>query len=390
MKILLIGEYNRAHRNIKQGLESLGHEATVISTTDGFKKVEVDIELTEHFTSFFLNKIRILLYKLTKINLLSVSLLYQIKSKKEQLSGFDIIQLINESPFNIEAKDHVKMINWLKEWNTAKFFLLSCGLDYPSVAYAMDKKFRYSILTPYFEGKVPKEDHSLGLRYLTPRFKKLHHYIYRMSEGVISNDLDYYLPLDSHPKHLGMIPHAINLSQLQYQEPIVKDKIIIFHGINTYNYYKKGNDIFEKALDIISKNYANFIEIITVENLPYKDYIKKFDRAHILLDQVYAYDQGYNALEAMAKGKVVFTGAEKEWLDYFNLTEDTVAINALPDPKAIASKLIWLIKHPNKIIEISKNARGFIEQHHDHVNCAKAYLDTWNLDLKNKPHATER
>ena len=38
-----------------------------------------------------------------------------------------------------------------------------------------------------------------------------------------------------------------------------------------------------------------------------------FDTAHILLDQVYAYDQGYNALEAMAKGKVVFTGAEKEW-----------------------------------------------------------------------------
>jgi len=36
---------------------------------------------------------------------------------------------------------------------------------------------------------------------------------------------------------------------------------------------------------------------------------------------VYAYDQGFNALEAMAKGKVVFTGAEKEWLELYNLEE---------------------------------------------------------------------
>jgi hypothetical protein len=30
-------------------------------------------------------------------------------------------------------------------------------------------------------------------------------------------------------------------------------------------------------------------------------YINSYNKAHILLDQVYAYDQGYNALEAMAK-----------------------------------------------------------------------------------------
>ena len=29
-----------------------------------------------------------------------------------------------------------------------------------------------------------------------------------------------------------------------------------------------------------------------------------------------------NALEAMAKGKVVFTGAEQEWLNHYDLKED--------------------------------------------------------------------
>ena len=37
----------------------------------------------------------------------------------------------------------------------------------------------------------------------------------------------------------------------------------------------------------------------------------------------------------MAKGKVVFTGAEKEWLDYYEASEDTIAINALPDIKTL-------------------------------------------------------
>ena len=378
MKILLIGEYNRAHRNIKKGLESLGHEAIVISTTDGFKKVDVDIEIKEYFNSPILNKVRILIFKLTKINLLSELILQQIKSRKKELSDYDIIQLINESPFNIEAKSHIKILNWLQPRNNAKFFLLSCGLDYPSVSYAHDKRFRYSILTPYFEGKVPKKDHSLGLRYMSPSFKMLNRYVYQKIEGVISNDMDYYIPLENHPKHLGMIPHAIDLSELTYKTPIIEDKIIIFHGINSANYYKKGNDLFEAALAIIAHKYEDKVEIIIAQDLPYKDYIISFDKAHILLDQVYAYDQGYNALEAMAKGKVVLTGAEQEWLDYFNIKEDTVAINALPDAEKIAQKLEWLIFNPDKISEISAQGRKFVEEHHDHISCAKQYLKIWS------------
>jgi len=381
MKILLIGEYNRAHRNIKKGLESLGHEAIVVSTTDGFKKVDVDIEIKEYFNSPILNKVRILIFKLTKINLLSELILQQIKSRKKELSGYDIVQLINESPFNIEAKSHIKILKWLQQWNNAKLFLLSCGLDYPSVSYALDKRFRYSILTPYFEGKVPEKDHSLGLRYMSPSFKMLNQYVYQKIEGVISNDMDYYIPLEGHPKHLGMIPHAIDLSELTYKTPIIEDKIIIFHGINTANYYKKGNDLFEAALAIIAHKYEDKVEIIIAQDLPYKDYIKSFDKAHILLDQVYAYDQGYNALEAMAKGKVVLTGAEQEWLDYFNIKEDTIAINALPDAEKIAQKLEWLILNPEKIIEISSQGRKFVEEHHDHIACAKQYLKIWSSNF---------
>jgi hypothetical protein len=36
-------------------------------------------------------------------------------------------------------------------------------------------------------------------------------------------------------------------------------------------------------------------------DIPYTTYINSYNKAHILLDQTYAYDQGYNALEAMAR-----------------------------------------------------------------------------------------
>ena len=93
---------------------------------------------------------------------------------------------------------------------------------------------------------------------------------------------------------------------------------------------------------------------------------------------VYAYDQGYNALEAMAKGKVVFTGAEREFLEYYNLAEDEVCINALPDVDYLVEKLSWLIENPFEIEEIGKNARKFIEEHHDYRKVAKQYFEVWS------------
>ena len=85
----------------------------------------------------------------------------------------------------------------------------------------------------------------------------------------------------------------------------------------------------------------------------------------------------------MAKGKVVFTGAEQEWLDYYGLEKNTVAINALPNAQDIADKLEWLIENPQKISDISKNARAFIEKEHHYITIAKKYLEIWKTASKN-------
>jgi 3-deoxy-D-manno-octulosonic-acid transferase len=89
-------------------------------------------------------------------------------------------------------------------------------------------------------------------------------------------------------------------------------------------------------------------------------------------------DQGYNALEAMAKGKAVFTGANEAFTNYYHLTEN-VAIHALPDKDYLVQQLSYLIENPSKIKEIGKRARAFIEKEHHYVKIAQKYLAAWKL-----------
>lgn len=376
MKILLVGEYSRLHNSLKEGLQALGHEVTLVSTGDHFKKFPSDILLTRKFDKGFSKKIKVAIYMLFGLDITSIQLKNDFLSYKKQLQGFNVVQLINESSFAIEPKYEKKIVSFLKK-NNKKLFLLSCGTDHSSVKYAFEKKLRYSIFNPLFEGKVPEKDFAHALKYLKPNYENLHRFLIENVDGIIASDMDYDIPLNGKRKYLGLIPNPVNTEKLAFEEITSEEKTIIFHGINRANYFKKGNDYFEKALEKIKKKYPTKIEIVTVESLPYSEYIASYNRAHILLDQVYSYDQGYNALEAMAKGKVVFTGAETEFQKRYNLSEDEVCINAIPDVEYLFQKLEELILDPKKLNAISTNARKFIEREHNYICVAEKYLETW-------------
>jgi glycosyltransferase involved in cell wall biosynthesis len=176
------------------------------------------------------------------------------------------------------------------------------------------------------------------------------------------------------------IPNPVNTRKIDLQEQKIIDKIVVFLGINRASYIKKGIPYFEKALQIIQEKYAEKVTVIISENLPYKDYINLYNSSQIVLDQMYADDQGYNALEAMAKGKLVFTGGGKAFMEHYNLTEK-VNINALPDVDYLVNELSFLIENPESIIATGKQARAFIEREHEYVKIASQYLEAW----KRKP-----
>jgi glycosyltransferase involved in cell wall biosynthesis len=377
MKILLVGEYSRLHNSLQEGLRALGHQVILISTGDYFKKYPSDIIIQRSFDKGLARKLKIAIYLLFKFDITSWHMTKQFFKNASSLQGFDVVQLINESPFGASVKDEIKMISFLKQ-NNKKLFLLSCGTDYLSVKHQLSDVNPYSILSNYKEGRVSKIAFKNILKYTTPPFKKLHQYVFKNIDGVIASDYDYHMPLADNSKYLGLIPNPINTSKLSVFELDTKGPIVIFMGINRTNYHSKGISYFEKAIAIIQQKFSKQVHIEIVENLPYAQYIEKYNNAHIILDQVFAYDQGYNALEAMAKAKVVFTGAESGFMEHYKL-DSPVAINALPKVESLVLALEDLIKHPGKIKKIGMAAQNFVTQHHNYKKVAQLYLDTWKL-----------
>lgn len=378
MNILLLGEYSRFHNSLKEGLVSLGHTVTIVGTGDAFKKYPVDISVAPTFlnSNWLTTKIKHLVFSLTNRDLTAVEIGYRFWKQRAQMKGYDVVQLINSWSIRTTLPKEKKYIAFLEQHNKA-LFLSACGTDTPWVESLLhDPQLPYHMLTPYLKNASLVNYYKPTLKYITPEHKAHYAFLEKKVHAVIPTDMDYYIGLQGHKKTTDLIPTPINIGRLDFTVAPIKEKIVIFHGINRSNYLKKGNDIFEEALRIVQEKYATQIEIITVESLPYADYIKAYDKAHILLDQVYSHDQGYNALEAMAKGKVVFTGAGTHFKEHYQLTQ-TVAIDATPDPTQIASELEKLITHPEMITKIAQNARAFVEKYHDHVMIAQKYLDLW-------------
>ena len=376
MRILLVGEFSRLHNSLKEGLSALGHEVVIIANGDGFKNYPADLSTKAKWCETKLGNIpRQIIFRLTRFDIARIEFGIRFYFHLNKLKDFDVVQFINEAPIQTIPSLERFLLKKLIHQNK-KTFLLCCGVDYLVAQHLIEKKERYSIMNPFFENPKSKQEIRYILEFLSLNHIKTHQLIYQNIHGVIASDIDYLLPMQGHPKFLGLTPNPINTAAIDFSELKIDDKIILFLGINRGTYFTKGITFFEKALEKVNEKMGDRIEIIIAENLPYQTYINQYNRAHIILDQVYSFDQGYNALEAMAKGKVVFTGAEIEFEKYYNLTEK-VAVNALPDVDSLVKDLTHLIENPSEISAIGKRARTFIEEYHNYKNCAEDYLSKW-------------
>jgi glycosyltransferase involved in cell wall biosynthesis len=378
MKILLVGEFSRLHNSLKEGLLALGHEVILVNNGDGFKNFPADISIRAAFFKSKLGNIpRQIWFRIFKFDLalLEHGIRFWLISNK--LKNFDIVQLINETPIQTNSKLELFLLKRIFKQNE-KVFLMCCGIDYTTVSHMLQQKDRYSVMNSYFENiPAAKKQYDFFFDFLTKSHQKIHRFLYQNISGVIASDLDYVAPLTANEKYIGMVANPKNIDKIGNVETTISGKITIFLGINSGNSYTKGVSFFEKALAIIQEKYPHLVEIKITTDIPYADYQKYFEKANIILDQVYGFDQGFNALEAMSKGKVVFTGAETEFLKHYNLKEDEVAINALPDVDYLVEKLSYLIGNPSEIERISKNAIKFINKEHHYVNQAQKYLTLW-------------
>lgn len=376
MRILLIGEYSLLHNSLKKGLIELGHEVFLIGNSNGYRCYPVDYDYEPKFFKKTIFTIpRKIIYRLLKLDLASLECGIRFYLFLPKLKNYDVVQFVNESSIKTTSKFELWLIKKIVKQNN-RMFLLSCGLDYMTLKFYIENKNYKSIYQASLETSKPSTEFNWFKDYLKNEHVKIHKYMMNTFDGLIATDFDYVDATKNYPIFSSFIPYPIDLSKLEFKELQIEDKIIIFLGINKLSYHQKGITYFEKALKIIKEKYPDKIKIIITNTVPYPIYIDIYNKAHILLDQVFCRDQGYNALEAMAKGKVVFTGAEQDFVDYYKVT-DRVCVNAKPDVDYLVRELSYLIENPDEIIAIGKRAKTFVEKEHDCVKIAEKYLEVW-------------
>lgn len=378
MKILLVGEFSGLHNHLKKGLNALGHEVTLVNNGDGFKDFPADVSIKASFFKSKLGNIpRQLWYRIFNFDLALLEHGLRFWWNLSKFKNYDVVQLINEWPIQTSTRLEYLLLKKLFKQNN-QVFLLSCGVDSYQVKHMLSKKPKYSVMTPYLEHPSRyKKIYNYYFDYIQPSFQKITQLIYSNCSGIIATDFDYIDALQTNTKYCGYIPYPIDIVESRKTND-KNSKITILLGINSGNAIKKGIPFFQKALEVIEKKYPNEVKILVAQNTPYSEYQLYFEKADIVLDQVYSFDQGYNALEAMLLGKVVFTGAETQFLKFYNLQEDEICINALPDVNYIIEKLSFLIENRAKIDEIGQKAKTFVKKQHDSKMIAQKYVDIYS------------
>lgn len=356
MKILLLGEFSALHKNLKEGLLELGHEAVVAAFGDGYKKVPVDISFDSKFNGV-LGKIDSRLQPLLKLRL---------------LKGYDVIQLVNPFIFHIPYFPRDYMLNKVINSNE-KFFLSAAGTDSYFWQYGR-RALKYGPFDDFLKYDLKQTSHYMDSDESFAFNKKL----VNLSNGVIPIVYEYEICYESErEKRLNTIPIPMNIEKIDYQENITRNKITIFHGLSRYGF--KGTRHVEEAFAILARKYPNDLELIIEGNMPLDKYLNVLRRTNVVIDQMYSHSLGLNGIYAMAMGKVVMGGAEPESLNSLGVTSSPV-INLSPNAESIVDSVEKLLANKKSIESIGFESRQFVEKVHAHTKVAQMYIDTWSTN----------
>lgn len=352
MKILLLGDFSAHHKNLKDGLLELGHEVTLVSNGDGWKEIDSDINLSMKGKSFF--------HKLYyRFQLMKVVLIFK---------DYDVVQLVSPFFFPVNIFPYKYIFNKLKK-NNKKIFLCAAGSD--SFYWRLGREnLRYGPYEDYLKYDCKSESHL----YETDSWYDINKFVASSVDGIIPIMFEYQNCYSSCDKLCSTIPIPMNTDLIKFQPNIVKNKIVVFHGLSRYGF--KGTRFVEKAFEILREKYSDRAEFIIDGKMPLDEYLNLMKRTNIVIDQTYSYSLGLNGIYALAMGKVVLGGAEPESLKALNVEKSPV-INVLPNVDDIVSKIECLLDNKNSLNEIGQRGRDFVENIHCHKKIAGKYIKAW-------------
>ena len=207
---------------------------------------------------------------------------------------------------------------------------------------------------------------------------RLNRRVARVCDGIAAGLYEYYAAYrPDFAAKLRFIPFPIRTDRARFIERGHGPKLRFFIGIQRSRSVYKGTDVMLRALQKTVERYPDACEMVSVESVPFDEYVRLLDGSDVLLDQLYSYTPAMNALEAMAHGLVVVGGGEPE--NYELLGEQTLRpiVNVRPTEDDVCRQLAWLVEHRDQVPRLSRESRLYVERHHDYRLVARAYLDFW-------------
>ena len=357
MKILLIGEYSNLHWTLAKGLTSLGHKVIVASDGCGWQNNERDIDITLKGDSFF-DKFK---YR--------IDILRNLKKFK----GFDVVQIISPVFLKVNAKDILRIFSYLKKHNR-NVFLGAFGTDFYYTKACLENKFRYSdFMVPGMKGELPENN----INWTKSPLKELNETLAEKCDGIVSCLYEYKVAYENIWGYKNeYIPLPINTDKIKHTATY-DGKARFFMGVQKSKIHLKGCDVMSEFINEVCNKYKERCEFNIVESLPYSSYIEIMNGCNILVDQLYSYSPGMNALLGMAKGMVTISGGEPEIYSVLNETENMPIINPVPDKNDLYNKIVTIVENIESIETLGNNSRKFVEKHHNYIDVAMKYIDFW-------------
>jgi glycosyltransferase involved in cell wall biosynthesis len=353
MKILLIGEFSALHKNLKEGLVKLGHDVTIASSGDGWKSIEGDINLGSGNIG--------LIGKIDKI--------IRILNAILKFRNYDVVQFVTPVIFPKAFGINQFIVKQVFK-NNKKVFLVGAGCNDSVTADFFETKLKY----PQFYREIKKSNPEMWSQ--TNEGRKFNSWLLDNINGFIPIMYEYaqgYRDIE-YKKLCPTIPIPMNIDKIKYKDNHIKDKLVVFHGLNRENI--KGTPLIKDAMDRLQKKYPDQVECIIDGKMPLETYLNFLKKVNVVIDQVYSVSVGVNGVYNLAMGKVVVGGGESEFLQEFNLKKSPlVCIEANSDD--IYNQLEKIVNNKTNLSKMGKESREFVEELHDYKKVAKQYLNVW-------------
>lgn len=370
MKVLLIGDASNCHWNLAQGLRQAGHEVTVASHGSRWMDTRRNIDISRRP-----GKLggAILWLKLNTV-------------LRSDLRGYDVVQISNPIFLDLRPEKNRFLLERLKRDNGA-LFLTMLGTDSQYVSLCRSHVLRYNEW--FIQGKPTPYalQHSERLKaWESPLLMDHTRYVYDVVDGVLPVLYEYYKICEQfiESSRLAYMGLPIDLSSVERKPIDNAGPLRIMAACHQGREVEKGFDLMMPALRQFQASNPDRVILDFVQNVPFEQFQKLLDQAHIIVDQLYSYTPATTALMAMARGKVVVSGGEPEYYDFIgeNKLAPKPIINAHPlHIESLQSQLQTLLDHRERMTQMAENGIKIVEKDNSMDVVTKRAVNFWTSKL---------